>query len=222
MTAVKLAFDCRFRYHGGFELDAAFEADGSTTAICGPSGSGKTTVLSLIAGLLRPSEGHVVVEGRTLVDTRRGICVPPEHRGVGLVFQDSLLFPHRTVKANLAYGMRRRARRALSLERVATVLEIGGLLGRRPATLSGGEARRVALGRALLRGPSLLMLDEPLTGLDEALKDRVIVFLQRSFEEWRIPTLLVSHDRESVVRLADRVVSLREGRVESGYPGTHA
>ncbi len=213
-----LSFECQFGYATGFQLDAAFETDGATTAICGPSGSGKTTVLSLIAGLLHPGAGHVVLDGRPLVDTRRGIRVPPQARDVGVVFQESLLFPHKTVRGNLSYGLKRRGkrhpRRAVSLERVVEVLELGGLLDRRPATLSGGEARRVALGRALLRGPSLLMLDEPLTGLDDALKYRVLEFLERSFEEWKIPTLLVSHDQASVERLADRVVSLREGRLE--------
>ena len=209
-----LSFECQFGYATGFKLDAAFEADGATTAICGPSGSGKTTVLSLIAGLLDPGAGHVVLDGRPLVDTRKGICVPPQARGVGLVFQESLLFPHKTVKGNLSYGLRRRPCRAASFDRVVEVLELAGLLDRRPATLSGGEARRVALGRALLRGPSLLMLDEPLTGLDDALKRRVIEFLERSFEEWKIPTLLVSHDRASVERLADQLVLLREGRLE--------
>src|SRR5262249_13542340 len=145
----------------------------------GPSGSGKSTVFALIAGILRPQEGVIRLADRVLVDTAAGVCLPPERRHIGVVFQGHLLFPHLTVRSNLQYGRRVRHDRPMDLERVAEVLEIGALLDRRPGTLSGGQQQRVALGRALLRGPELLLMDEPLTGLDEGLKERVLTYLER-------------------------------------------
>src|SRR6185503_7433666 len=164
-----LIFDCRHRYPAGFELEARFEAGAGVTALFGPSGSGKSTVLSIIAGMRRPDAGTVRLGDRVLFDAARGICLPPEKRGIGFVFQDLLLFPHLTVEANLRFGARRRPTRAIPFERVVEVLELGALLRRHPHTLSGGERQRTALGRAILRGPELLLLDEPLTALDEGL-----------------------------------------------------
>ncbi len=208
-----LRFSCQYRYDGSFELDAGFKTGEGVTAVCGPSGSGKTTILSLIAGLLRPREGRIALGESVFVDTSNGVWLPPHRRAVGMVFQDSLLFPHRTVRANLTFGFGRGPGARPALERVAKVLELADLMERLPGTLSGGQARRVAIGRALLRGPRLLLLDEPWAGLDEELKDRITRFLERCLAEWRIPTLLVSHDRASVGRLADRIINIRDGRV---------
>lgn len=208
-----LSFRARHTFESGFVLDAAFAIDDGVTALSGPSGNGKSTVLAILAGTLAPHDAHVVLEGRTLVDTKRGVFLPPEARGVGFVFQDHLLFPHMDVETNLRYGLRRKPLRPIAFRRVAELLEIAELLPRMPSTLSGGQRQRVALGRALLRGPSLLLLDEPLTGLDAGLKQRIFGDLERIFTEWKIPTLLVSHDASDVGRLASRVIALSAGRV---------
>lgn len=205
---MSVQFDCHHQYRSGFTLSMQFDAGDGVTAICGPSGSGKTTVLMLVAGLLRPRRGRIVLSERVLVDTSQRIWLPSHRRDVGMVFQDSLLFPHRDVRANLRFGLTRRPAKPFAFERVVEVMELGDLLDRYPATLSGGQARRVAIGRALLRGPELLMLDEPWVGLDEPLKQRVVDLVQRCLDEWRIPTLLVSHDRSSLERMADRVIEM--------------
>lgn len=208
-----LSFRARHAFPSGFALDATFEVEDGVTALSGPSGNGKSTVLAILAGTMRPDEAQVVHDGVTFVDTARGVCLPPEARGVGFVFQDHLLFPHMTVEGNLRFGLTRRPVRNVDMKRVVELLEIGELLARRPETLSGGQRQRVALGRALLRGPSLLLLDEPLTGLDMALKDRILTDLQHIFAEWKIPTVFVSHDAADVERLAGRVVTMSNGRV---------
>lgn len=215
-----VSFQCRHRFESGFELAVAFESDHAVTSVFGPSGSGKTSVLSTIAGFLRPQTGRVQLAGQTVLDTARRICLPPERRRVGMVFQDHLLFPHLTVEANLRYGSRRRRRRrAVELSRVLEVLEIGGLLGRYPGNLSGGERQRVALGRALTSGPELLLMDEPLASLDAPLKARILAYLERVVAEWKIPTLFVTHAQAEVRRLANWVVVIENGRVvASGTP----
>lgn len=215
-----LNFQCRHRYPGGFLLDAAFDTEELVTALFGPSGSGKTSVLYLIAGLLRPEQGLVRLGTRTLDDTRARIHLEPEERHVGFVFQEHFLFPHLNVEANLRYGQRRRPARQLSIDfgRVVEVLELGELLPRYPRNLSGGERQRVALGRSLLSGPELLLMDEPLAALDEALKQRILTYLERVVAEWRIPTIYVSHVAAEVRRLAQRVVVLNQGRVDAIGP----
>jgi molybdate transport system ATP-binding protein len=209
----QLSVDVRFRRANGFALDVKLLTSEGVTALSGPSGSGKTTLLHLIAGVLQPSDGSIRLGQRTLVDTNTGINLPPEKRLVGMVFQELHLFPHMTVRKNLMFGKGRQRGRPMSLERVVEVLEIGELLPRFPATLSGGERQRVALGRALLRGPELLLLDEPLTALDQSLKERVLAYLSRVFQEWRIPTVVVCHQRPEVDRIADQIISIRSGRV---------
>jgi molybdate transport system ATP-binding protein len=212
-----LSFHCRHRFPGGFELDLSFELEHPVTSLFGPSGAGKTSVLLVIAGFLRPQEGRVQLGGEMLLETARRICLPPERRRVGMVFQDHLLFPHLTVEANLRYGQRRRRNgRPIDFGRVVEVLEIGGLLRRYPRNLSGGERQRVALGRALLSSPELLLMDEPLASLDAALKTRILAYLQRVVDEWRIPTLFVTHSQAEVRRLASWVIVMERGRAIAG------
>jgi len=208
-----LSFRCRHRFAGGFDLDAEFEIEHAVTSLFGPSGAGKTTVLGMIAGFHRPEAGRITLGDRVLLDTDRGVCLPPERRQVGMVFQDHLLFPHLSVEANLRFGERRRRRRPIELSRVAEVLEIGDLLGRYPRNLSGGERQRVAVGRALLSGPELLLMDEPLASLDASLKARILAYLERVVAEWNVPTLFVTHSQAEVRRLAHWVVVVRQGRV---------
>ena len=208
-----LSFQCRHRFPGGFELDVAFEVDRPITSLFGPSGSGKTSVLSTIGGFLRPQAGRVQLGDQVVLDTTRGICLPPERRRLGMVFQDQLLFPHLSVEANLRYGRHRRWRRSIDFARVAEVLEIGPLLARYPRNLSGGERQRVAVGRALLSGPELLLMDEPLVSLDATLKARILAYLERVVAEWKIPVLFVTHAQGEVRRLAEQVVILERGHV---------
>ena len=208
-----LLVTARDAYESGFTLDVSFTVDPGVTALCGPSGSGKTTILQLIAGLRRPSAGRIVLDEEVLVDTARGMWLPPERRGVGVVFQSNRLFPHRRVRGNLRYGLTRRPRRSVRFDRVVTVLELDALLERDVRSLSGGEARRVAMGRALLRGPRLLILDEPWTGLDATKRERLTTLIARCTEEWAIPTVVVSHDDTAMASLATRRIEIRAGRV---------
>lgn len=208
-----LELDVAYAYPTGFAVEVAFATDAGVTALVGPSGSGKSTLLQLIAGLLAPDRGRIAAGGEVLVDTGSRTWVPARDRAVGVVFQDSLLFPHLDVRANLTYGSRRRPVRSVAFERVVEVLGVGELLDRYPATLSGGEARRVAIGRALLRGPRLLLLDEPWAGLDDARRDRVIALVESVIAEWEIPTLLVSHDAAVVARMSERTIELEAGRL---------
>ncbi|GAA0603554.1 molybdenum ABC transporter ATP-binding protein [Craurococcus roseus] len=201
---------------GGFALDAAFSAPTpGVTALFGPSGCGKTTVLSAVAGLLRPDRGRVALDGRVLLDVAHGLFEPPERRRCGVVFQDARLFPHLSVESNLRFGLRRAPRRAEGpgFREVVALLGIGHLLGRRPAALSGGEAQRVALGRALLSRPRLLLMDEPLAGLDAARRAEVLPFLARLRGAAGPPILYVTHALDEVDALADSLVLLDDGRV---------
>jgi len=205
----------RFR----LEMDAAFPAD--FTGLFGPSGSGKTTLLEIIAGLRRPRCGRVTMGERVLFDAAKKIFVPPHRRGIGYVPQDLALFPHLTVRGNLDYGRNPyQNEAAFSFDHVCAVLEIGALLARKPDALSGGERQRVAFARALLAGPSLLLLDEPLSALDQPLKERILPFLRRVRDEFRVPTLYVTHSADEVVALCRHVVVMEQGRlIASGPPG---
>ena len=200
---------------GDFALDAAFSSTARVVALFGPSGSGKTTLLNVISGLIRPEVGVVEVGGRLLTDTKSGTFLPAHRRRVGYVFQDARLFPHLSVRGNLAYGRRfaPRAERYADPEEVIALLGLGPLLARRPATLSGGEKQRVAIGRALLASPRLLLMDEPLASLDAARKAETLPYVERLRDELSIPIVYVSHSREEVDRLADEVVHLDEGRL---------
>lgn len=203
-----LQFDCRFRYSTGFALNAQFSAGDGVTALVGPSGRGKTTVLNLIAGLLSPASGRIELKERVLFDSATRVNLPPNHRGVGYVFQDYQLFPHLTVEQNLRYGQNRSSRKGPYLETVVDVLELNADLRRYPAQLSGGQKQRVALGRAIVRNPDLLLLDEPLSALDLALRESIAEYLLRAIHEFHVPTLLVSHDRESIERFEATIVTL--------------
>lgn len=203
-----------------FGLDASFEAPAGVTALFGRSGSGKTTLVNAVAGLLRPDHGRVVLEDRILVDTEARRWLPAHRRRIGYVFQDGRLFPHLTVRQNLHYGQRWSQSKIEPAEerRIIDMLGIGPLLDRRPAPLSGGEKQRVALGRALLSSPQLLLMDEPLAALDDARKDEILPYLERLRDETAIPILYVSHSVAEVARLATTVVILTDGRVTSAGP----
>ncbi|CAH0339768.1 molybdenum ABC transporter ATP-binding protein [Rhizobium sp. CECT 9324] len=199
---------------GGFSLEAELQIGEGLTALFGPSGSGKTTLINMIAGLVRPSEGQIRFSDETWSDSDHGLFLPPHRRRIGYVFQEPRLFPHMTVRQNLAYGERLlpRTERRESLARVADLLRLSALLDRRPQNLSGGEKQRVALGRALMASPRLLLMDEPLSALDSELKQQILPDIERIRDEVGIPIVYVSHSIEEVARLATRVVVLERGR----------
>ncbi len=206
---------------GDFALDVAVAAAGErVTALFGASGAGKSTVVQAIAGMLRPDRGHIRVDGTAFFDTGRRIDLPPERRRVGYVFQDAKLFPHLSVRDNLRYGWRRaRAEeRRIAVPPVVDLLALGPLLDRRPHTLSGGERQRVALGRALLAQPRVLLMDEPLAALDAPRKAEILPFIERLRDEFALPIVYVSHALDEVVRLADALVVLDRGRVRAAGP----
>jgi molybdate transport system ATP-binding protein len=205
----------------GFALEAAFTGPArGVTALFGPSGCGKSTILATVAGLLRPAGGRVALDGAVLLDTALGLALPPERRRCGVVFQDARLFPHLSVETNLRYGLRRAPPDATGpgFEEVVALLGIGHLLHRRPGSLSGGERQRVALGRALLARPRLLLMDEPLAALDAARRAEVLPFLARLRSAAQLPILYVTHAIEEVDALADHLVLLDHGRVLAEGP----
>lgn len=196
-----------------FALDVTFEAPPGLTVLFGRSGSGKTTIINAVAGLLRPDMAKIAVNGRVLCDTERGVCLPPARRRLGYVFQEARLFPHLTVRQNLTYGRFFARRPGADLNDVIEMLGIGALLDRRPGALSGGERQRVAIGRALLAAPEMILADEPLAALDEARKAEILPYFERLRDEAKIPILYVSHSPVEVARLATTVVVLQDGRV---------
>jgi molybdate transport system ATP-binding protein len=209
------------KQQGEFLVDISFTApDIGVTALFGQSGAGKTSVINMVAGLVRPDRGRIIINGRTLFDAAKGIHVPPEQRRMGYIFQDGRLFPHLSVKSNLTYGMRLTppCRRHLALNDVVELLDLGRLLHRRPAKLSGGEKQRVAIGRALLTSPGLLLMDEPLASLDGRRKAEVLPFLSRLCSELSLPILYVSHSLEEVLNLADTMVLMDNGSVAASGP----
>ncbi len=209
------------RQQGEFRIDASFSArETGVTALFGPSGAGKTSVVDMVSGLVRPDDGHIVVNERILFDAARGIHVPPEKRRMGYIFQDGRLFPHLSVESNLTYGMRLTppSGRRVPLDAVVDLLGIGHLLHRRPARLSGGEKQRVAIGRALLTSPALLLMDEPLASLDRSRKAEILPFLSMLCSEFSTPILYVSHSLNEVLNLADNMVLMEEGRVTAAGP----
>jgi molybdate transport system ATP-binding protein len=206
---------------GRLLLHFQFACNADTMGVYGPSGAGKTTLLRALAGLVRPEAGRIVVGEHVLFDSDAGVDVPIRHRGVGVVFQEDLLFPHLSVKRNLEYGLRRTpaGQRRVRPEQIIRLLELSPLLRRSTRDLSGGERKRVAIGRALLRSPRLLLLDEPLSGLDPARSRRVLCYLRTLQRELRIPTVLVSHALDDILFLTDTVL-----HIETHQPAlrTHA
>jgi molybdate transport system ATP-binding protein len=204
----------------GFALEVRFASEHGVTALFGRSGSGKTTLVDCIAGLRRPARGRIALEGEVMFDRERGIDLPTHRRRIGYVFQEARLFPHLTVRQNLLYGRWAGRRRGdgRDLADVVELLGIGALLARRPGNLSGGERQRVAIGRALLASPRLLLMDEPLASLDEPRKAEILPYLDRLRTLSRIPVVYVSHAIDEVARLAQTVVLLSEGRVAAVGP----
>lgn len=200
---------------GEFFLSARFEAAGGATALFGPSGAGKTTLVNMIAGLLTPHRGRIMLDDTVLFDSAAGINLPAHRRRIGYVFQEGRLFPHMTVARNLDYGRRMSGLSldAAETDRVIDLLDIRPLLQRRPGKLSGGERQRVAVGRALLMRPRLLLLDEPLASLDAKRKSEILPYLERLRDDAGVPMVYVSHNADEVRRIATSVVWLDDGRV---------
>ena len=200
----------------GLALDVAFTGGAGITALFGRSGAGKTTIINAVAGLLHPDQGRITLDDETLLDTQKGMSLPPQQRQLGYVFQDARLFPHLSVRDNLLFGARyaNADHPGPTLEEVAALLGLEDLLARVPRTLSGGEQQRVALGRALLRRPRLLLMDEPLANLDSPRKQEILPYLERLRDgALRVPVLYVSHAVDEIARLADRLVLVQDGGV---------
>lgn len=217
---MSLAVDVTHRL-GRFALDAKFTADRGLVALFGRSGSGKTSLINIIAGLIRPTRGYVAVDGTVLDDTSRNIHVARHQRRIGYVFQEGRLFPHLTVRQNLGYGRwfnRRSTASGPGLDDIVDLLGLGTLLERRPGRLSGGEKQRVAIGRALLSRPRILLMDEPLAALDETRKLEILPFIERLRDRTGVPIVYVTHAIPEVTRLADTVVLMTEGRVGAVGP----
>jgi molybdate transport system ATP-binding protein len=205
-------------------IDVDFATDGGLTALLGPSGAGKTTILNAIAGVLRPQQARIEFGGVPLTDTSRALFVPPHERLIGYVFQDSRLFPHLTVRQNLGFGRwfaARRQRETARLDDIVSLLGLAPLLNRHPAKLSGGEKRRVALGRALLSSPRLLLLDEPLGSLEIARRQEILPYLDRLIAELKLPAIYVTHDWSEIEGRAARVIHVQDGRMVAPGKSVH-
>ena len=202
----------------GTTLDISFTAPAGATALFGPSGAGKSSVVAAIAGLLRPDQARIAVGGEILTDTAHGVHIPVERRRLGLVFQDARLFPHMRVRENLRYGLRRAPSGTIAFDDIVELLGIAPLLDRRPHTLSGGERQRVAIGRALLAQPRLLLMDEPLASLDATRKAEILPYLARLKTALALPIVYVTHALDEVLFLADTLVLLAGGTVRAVGP----
>jgi molybdate transport system ATP-binding protein len=196
-------------------VNALFASEGGATVLFGPSGAGKTSIINMIAGLMRPDRGRILLDDLVLFDKEAGIDVPAWQRRIGIVFQEGRLFPHMSIKRNLDYGrwMGGHPADPAAFAHAVELLDIGHLLDRRPGKLSGGERQRVAVGRALLMKPRLLLLDEPLASLDAGRKDDILPYLIRLRDEAKVPMIYVSHDAAEVKRIATRVVRVEAGKV---------
>ena len=202
---------------GNLDIEVQFTVDpGSLTALFGPSGAGKTTIINMIAGLITPHHGNISVNGNTLFDSFRAINASPNQRRIGYVFQDNLLFPHLSVEGNLRYGqnLQPKADRYTDFGEITQLLGITDLLQRRPRSLSGGEQKRVALGRALLASPQVLLMDEPLTGLDQARTEEILPFIDQIRRQVRLPIVYVSHSLDEVLALSDQIALIHGGKTE--------
>ena len=227
---MRLDLLCKHKFPDGFAIDVDLSCEVNAMALFGHSGSGKTTILSTIAGILTPDTSRVAIDKQTISDTSKKQWTPVEKRCIGVTPQHSLLFEHKTVRENLEFGMPKRRKwkrksplacqKKIEFDDVVEVLELGSLLNRYPANLSGGEQRRVAIGRAILSQPRLLILDEPLSALDQNLQNRILLYLKKIINHWHIPTIIITHNTKVVHELADTVVILDNGRVISiGSPG---
>ena len=204
------------RRQGTCFIDVAFQSDEKgITALFGPSGAGKSSIINMVAGLQKPDHGSVFIRGRCLFDSGRGLDLPPEKRNVGYVFQESLLFPHLSVKSNLLYGRRRGqpGPGRVDFDQVVNLLGLNALLARRPKALSGGEKQRVAFGRAVLSNPDILLMDEPLASLDEARKEELLPFIRDLNARFNIPVLYVSHSLEEIHALTGHIIKLADGKI---------
>ncbi len=198
-----------------FDLDINVQCVGGVVAVFGPSGSGKTTIANAIAGLVQPDHGNITIGNHVLFDSQNSVDVRPERRRIGYVFQDDRLFPHLSVRRNLTYGKRYGSPRNTKsqFDKVVDILGLNKLLDRPPTTLSGGEKQRVSIGRALLSSPQLLLMDEPLSNLDQARRIEILSFIEQLRDTFSIPILYVSHSVEEIVRIADQVVAISNGRL---------
>ena len=206
---IDLAFDIRVE-QGAFTLEAVDRSRVEVLGLFGPSGAGKTTLLEAIAGIRRPSYGEIAIGGVTLFSSTANVAVPPRHRRIGYVPQDALLFPHMSVRGNLLFGA---TSSRLEISTVAEMLEIAPLLDRRVSGLSGGERQRIALGRALMTHPALLLMDEPLAAVDRARRERIVPYLLRIRSEMHVPLIYVTHDAEELEQVADRILVMADGRI---------
>jgi molybdate transport system ATP-binding protein len=206
---IDLAFDIRVE-QGAFVLEVADRSRVEVLGLFGPSGAGKTTMLEALAGIRTPSRGEIVVGGVTMFSADGGVDVPPRHRRIGYVPQDGLLFPHMSVRGNLLFGAKASP---LELNTLAEMLEIAPLLDRRVLGLSGGERQRIALGRALMTHPTLLLMDEPLAAVDRARRERILPYLLRIRRELHVPLVYVTHDLQELEQIADRILVIADGRV---------
>ena len=236
---IDLVFDIGLK-QGDFTLNVRESSRVEVLGLFGPSGAGKTTMLEAIAGLRTPERGEIRIGGRTLFDSAHGLDLPSRHRHIGYVPQDVLLFPHLDVRGNLEYGLRSRNRETppagapgrgretngggrgegVRFDQCVDILGIGPLLGRRVPGLSGGERQRVAIGRALMTAPALLLLDEPLAAIDRARRERILPYLLRIRRELHVPLLYVTHDRTELTQIADRVLLLEDGKILRAEPST--
>ena len=198
-----------------FELDASLQLSQRVTAIYGPSGAGKSTLLSIIAGITQPDSGRIVIDGECLFDSQARINKPIHQRKIGLVFQEGRLFPHLTVEHNLSYALNFTPvqNQQFQLKQIVELLELEALLKQKPHQLSGGEKQRVALGRALLSSPRLLMLDEPLASLDDRLKSQILPFLKLVSTEINIPMIYISHSKKEIMQITDNLIDIQLGKV---------
>lgn len=231
MINMRLDLICKHEFPDGFTIDVDLSCEVRAMALFGPSGSGKTTILSTIAGIFIPNLARIAIDQQIISDTNKNIWTPIEKRSIGVTSQHSMLFEHKTVRQNLEFGMpknrkwKRKAsfvtKKKIEFDEVIDVLELGTLLERYPNTLSGGEQRRVAIGRAIISQPRLLILDEPLSALDHILRQRILNYLKNVIDAWDIPTIIITHSKLVVHELADSVIIIDKGRVISiGSPSS--